>query len=268
MKNQQGLSLVELMISLTLGLVLTLGVVSLFATSQRSYRTLNELTIMQENAYFATHFIAEPLREAGFFQGCPLLNLQGDAPGFASFHRKPIEIATGREQLTIRALDITNARQVITAADDVATLNDSSDRYAKDVSVIMIANDCSVARLAVIKSDPGTGNKELTLTESALANATIYPLIKYEYKIADGQLMRGSSPLVTGVSKVEFRAINHDKQRDSGVLRAAQYSGAVSADTIGIEVTLTMVSGSNLNLGAPIKRTYVQTIAMRNRQVQ
>lgn len=68
--KQHGLTLVELMISMALTLVLTLGVFSLLSSSQRSYMAQRELALIQENAVFVKKFLAEPLREVGFARGC------------------------------------------------------------------------------------------------------------------------------------------------------------------------------------------------------
>ncbi len=77
--KQQGLTLVELMISLALALVLTLGVMTLLTTSQRSYQTQRELALIQENAVFALNFLAEPLREVGYARGCAASTPFGNA---------------------------------------------------------------------------------------------------------------------------------------------------------------------------------------------
>lgn len=68
-KNQRGLSLVELMIALVLGLLLSTGVISIFLTSKQSYQTQDAVSQIQENARFAQEFIARDARMAGF-TGC------------------------------------------------------------------------------------------------------------------------------------------------------------------------------------------------------
>lgn len=66
---QAGFSLVELMVALVIGLILTAGVISVFITSKSTYNLNNALGAVQENGRFAMGFIEPPLRMAGY-TGC------------------------------------------------------------------------------------------------------------------------------------------------------------------------------------------------------
>lgn len=68
-RRQTGLSLVELMISITLGLLLLVGVVNLFLGSQQSYRTQETLARLQEAGRFSMDFLVQDLRRAGYWGG-------------------------------------------------------------------------------------------------------------------------------------------------------------------------------------------------------
>jgi type IV pilus assembly protein PilW len=63
--TQQGFSLIELMIAMTLGLLLTEGLFELFATTGRVNATQAALARLQENGRIAMQVIAEDLRAAG-----------------------------------------------------------------------------------------------------------------------------------------------------------------------------------------------------------
>lgn len=63
--RQAGLSLVELMISITLGLVLMGGVVQMFVSSKTVYSTQQNLTRIQETGRLAIEFLSRDLRMAG-----------------------------------------------------------------------------------------------------------------------------------------------------------------------------------------------------------
>ena len=67
--KQQGLSLVELLIALVLGLVLMSGVIQVFITTKQAYNLNEEMTWIQENARFSMGFLSEDLRMAGYY-GC------------------------------------------------------------------------------------------------------------------------------------------------------------------------------------------------------
>lgn len=69
MVRHAGVSLVELMISLVLGLVLMGGVVQVITTSQSSYQELIEQSRMQETAKLAMDYIVRDLRNVGYW-GC------------------------------------------------------------------------------------------------------------------------------------------------------------------------------------------------------
>ena len=66
---QKGLSLVELMISLTVGSVITAGVVQLFSANSDTYGVMMGQSRMQESARFSLDFIGRDIYKAGYF-GC------------------------------------------------------------------------------------------------------------------------------------------------------------------------------------------------------
>ncbi len=63
--RQRGLSLVELMISITLGMVAVAGAISIYLANRSSYKTIEGAARLQENARFAVEFLGRDLREAG-----------------------------------------------------------------------------------------------------------------------------------------------------------------------------------------------------------
>ena len=67
--KRTGFSLVELMISLTLGVVVTGGLVQLFVDSARTYTLVSGQSRMQESARYALEFISGGARSAGHI-GC------------------------------------------------------------------------------------------------------------------------------------------------------------------------------------------------------
>ncbi|GMV29410.1 MAG: hypothetical protein AMXMBFR59_15350 [Rhodanobacteraceae bacterium] len=63
--RQQGLSLIELMVALTLGLLVSAGIVALFMATSQSNRTQSAMGRVQENGRFATGRLEADLRMAG-----------------------------------------------------------------------------------------------------------------------------------------------------------------------------------------------------------
>ncbi len=64
MKRAQGFSLIELMLALALGVVVTAGIVTLFVGNNQTYTLLNGQSRMQENARFAVDFMTRSARAA------------------------------------------------------------------------------------------------------------------------------------------------------------------------------------------------------------
>lgn len=91
--RQRGLSLVELLVAMVLGLLLLAGVIEVVLGSKRSYQSGIALAELQETGRFALEAIAQDLRNAGFTGACSggLVNASGidDAPH--AVERSPIE---------------------------------------------------------------------------------------------------------------------------------------------------------------------------------
>ncbi|HKJ75771.1 MAG TPA: PilW family protein [Gammaproteobacteria bacterium] len=68
-RRQEGFSLIELMVALTLSLVLLAGVIQVFLGSRQTFRMQEALSRIQENGRYATLFITREGQQAGFL-GC------------------------------------------------------------------------------------------------------------------------------------------------------------------------------------------------------
>lgn len=69
LRKQAGLSLIELMISITLGLILMTGVVQMFVSSKSVFTTQQSMSRIQETGRLAIEFLSRDIRMAGFY-GC------------------------------------------------------------------------------------------------------------------------------------------------------------------------------------------------------
>jgi len=67
--KQQGMTLIEILIALVLGLFLLAGIFQIFLSSKQSYRMQENMSRMQENGRFAMEFLSRDVRMAGY-QGC------------------------------------------------------------------------------------------------------------------------------------------------------------------------------------------------------
>lgn len=67
MKNsQQGISMIELMVSMLIGLFLMAGIIQLFIGTKNTYRQVDASARIQENARFAFDFLGNSIRMAGY----------------------------------------------------------------------------------------------------------------------------------------------------------------------------------------------------------
>ncbi len=69
MKRCAGISLIEIMIALVLGLMVTAGVIQVYISNKQSYRLAQAQSRLQENARFAFEFLTQDIRMAGYM-GC------------------------------------------------------------------------------------------------------------------------------------------------------------------------------------------------------
>jgi type IV pilus assembly protein PilW len=78
---QQGLSLVEIMVAMIVGLMLTAGVLQVYGSSKQAYRLADNLSRMQENARFGMEILARDIRMAGFIPCRPTANVANTING-------------------------------------------------------------------------------------------------------------------------------------------------------------------------------------------
>ena len=69
LRNQRGFTLIELMISLVIGLLLSAAIVKIYADTSQIYKFQNAVSEVQENGRFASAFLRRAARLAGNF-GC------------------------------------------------------------------------------------------------------------------------------------------------------------------------------------------------------
>ena len=65
----RGFTLIELMVSVVLGLLLSLGVVNIYLGSKKNYAAEEDMARIQENGRFALNFLKRELMQVGFYGG-------------------------------------------------------------------------------------------------------------------------------------------------------------------------------------------------------
>jgi type IV pilus assembly protein PilW len=97
--HHQGLTLVELLVALVMGMVLLAGVATVFVANKQTYRLQDALARLQENGRFSIEFLERDIRMAGY-TGCRNLVLKAntinDPPGSNTCSTKGMTLDGGQ----------------------------------------------------------------------------------------------------------------------------------------------------------------------------
>lgn len=73
-RNQQGLTLIEIMVALLIGVFLLAGVIQIFIVNKQTYRVQEDLSRMQENGRFAMDYLSRYIRLSGYVENQEFTN--------------------------------------------------------------------------------------------------------------------------------------------------------------------------------------------------
>ncbi|EIJ43888.1 prepilin-type N-terminal cleavage/methylation domain-containing protein [Beggiatoa alba B18LD] len=110
--KQKGFSLIEIMVALTISLILLAGVLTIFASSKRTYSLQAELSTLQDNARFVMDDMTFGLRMSGYY-GCST--------------RSPTNLNTGARIEVENNVAIKDATGVSTVSKNTASSISKSD---------------------------------------------------------------------------------------------------------------------------------------------
>lgn len=221
--RQLGLSLVELMVAITIGLLLLAGVAQIFASSSRTYRVNQGLSQIQENGRFAMEFLARDLRLADFW-GCTnsLANVTNNIPnaaasgllgainfgagGLAGTDNTGLN---GEDSILVRGAFGTglNVQAATSLTAITTTINNG---LAQNNNVIV--SDCSNGDIfSISNATPGTSGlltSAVNLSNAYQTDAQVFPVRTIIYSIAPGAagqpaLFRNNQELVDGINNLQ-----------------------------------------------------------------
>ena len=168
---QRGVTIIELMVSLVLGLILMLAALQVFDANKTTYRTVEALARVQENGRFAIQSMARDLRMAGFlgcasFRQVPVRVIANNAPVNPSFAAGTV--VQGFNTLGewgIAAGNITDAggNALTVCSDDVAA---SQTCQRSDIIAMVRGSDTS----AITVADMTSNNDVVTLRATSFNN--------------------------------------------------------------------------------------------------
>lgn len=214
MRHQHGLSLIELMVAVVLGIFITGGMIQLFVNSNQSYRVQENISRLQENGRFALDFISKDVRVADFW-GClhGVAYIESNLNAGSVFDNFDRAISAtnndglnNSDSITISGAASSGVFVVDTPASTSADLKvtDNSGLLENDV---VIVSDCSDGDIFQITNNPSTGgaagkdevihntgavssgpgNQDKPLQKIYQTDAQIYKLRTVTYSILAGQ---------------------------------------------------------------------------------
>ncbi|UFH48799.1 prepilin-type N-terminal cleavage/methylation domain-containing protein [Pseudomonas sp. KNUC1026] len=254
---QRGLSLIELMVSLALGLVITLGVTNIFISARATYSAQNSSAAMQEDARYLLSRLSQEIRMVGMY-GCIVV-----VPNSAS------DLSTNQSFSTLLNNNawITSTTN---AAGTVLTLNTAD-----------VGGNGSGAPAWTVVSDCRSGATVYTGTPpqgAVAADQSSFPIRQtvYTYKSANMAIYTGTGNaqqvLVSNVSAfaLSFGLSSTDADSDVAVtsyVNAVTVAQAARIRSVRISFTVTdPVGNANVAAGVADQRFSV-TAALRNRML-
>ncbi|MGI1669562.1 MAG: PilW family protein [Neptuniibacter sp.] len=175
--KQKGFSLIELMVSLVIGLIVVAAITQVFVGSKVTYSMQSGLSKIQENGRFAMAFLTRDLRQAGY-TGCTsnttfantvrdssgavpsflditnLVSGQDNMNGTDAFNRTPL---AGTDVVEVRFVDPSGACDIDKHVETSANLHCTAD-HDFERGEILVVTDCT--HTAVFQfAKAGTTNK-------------------------------------------------------------------------------------------------------------
>lgn len=151
--HTRGFSLVELMVSITIGMLILAGMVTLFSNNSRTQREIEKANLQIENGRFATQLMSGDIANAGFYAEFDpsVLTVPGSLPDPCS-----LDLSTIRSALPIHIQGVDNV-----TASAVSCISDV--KPGTDVLVLRRVQTCAA----------GTGNCAATSAGGVFFQASL-----------------------------------------------------------------------------------------------
>jgi type IV pilus assembly protein PilW len=220
-----GLSIIELLIAMVLGLTLAAGVVQIYVGTSTTERDQDARLRMQENGRFALNFLGNEIRMAGYL-GC-----QGSIQGSSVNNTLSAPPATLQPETGIQGweADGTAPGEINNSANNVATVASTSAEWSTGGAGFNIPNVQAVPNSDIVRLWGGWGNSG-PVTD--IDNSGSDPIIQAEASI--------------GISANDFLIISDCEQADFVQACAVAPTGG-PATTVDITLSTTCNPG---NIGA------------------
>jgi len=203
---QQGMALVEIMISITIGLILIAGVIQLFVSNKATYTLTEGQARVQENARFTMSILSRDLRMAGN-AGCtnsnmlsydtagasviPVENIVDNPPAFSVVNPETFitgindagvnalpGIVPGTDAITIQRASEASSQLAETMADksaDIQLIANAGQWQEDDILFISDCRHATIFRATGVAVDNVSGVVTIAHAVGAGGNTAIFP---------------------------------------------------------------------------------------------
>jgi len=281
--TQRGLSLIEVMVSLTLSAFLMAGVIQVFITNNQTYKVQNAMSRLQENGRFVLQLMGDDIRIADFWgcrgQASKVVNNLDAGAGYIDFTNNGA--ITGTDNSGVNGSDSITLTGALTTGLYVQTpfmpqlssvIKVANNKFQQ--GDILLVSDCKSGDIFQISNgDPGgtgqlahntgntvsPGNKTQDLSRKYDNESTVYMLREYTYSIQSktirGQQVSGlyrsdngttAVELVEGVESMQI-LYGEDTNGNGTANRylAAGVAGLNMSRVISVRIDITLVTLSN-----------------------
>ena len=175
LSRQRGATMVELMVGITVGLLVLVGVMSLFVPSLRNYQQTQAIADIQESQRFTSSFMSRSISGAGYV-GC---DSSIESRGAIT---NAIEIPTGVDGNSSFALDYQSPIVIFDAATNLsAILGSHQDDRAKDAD--------GITQIGDVIYTLGSTEDSLVLSDHNTVAETIALRGDFSNELADGAII-------------------------------------------------------------------------------
>jgi type IV pilus assembly protein PilW len=198
MHRQQGLSLVEIMVSLVAAMILTAGVIQIYSANKQTYRAAEASARLQENGRFAMELLGRDIRRGGY-QGCAgsartLVDTRNDTTGFLYNFSTPIQ---GFEATSNTAWTPTVDASINSplGGSDIVTIRGAFDSEASITGSSNLSN-CNSANL-IIASATGFNAGDIAIAGNC-ARASIFQVTGFTAGSGTGTVAHATAGAAPG----------------------------------------------------------------------
>lgn len=170
-RRQQGLSVVELLVSLVISMAVVAGSVQVVVSSKKNFLDQDEVTFIQTNARFALDLLAKDIRMAGYL-GCATQesmqvanSIDDDADGYISMHG-----LRGFEGETSTASFPSNIKANATVGTDAILIRRAAESGELDVS----GHNASSAVIDIWETHSYGEGSTLVIADASCRNVGIF----------------------------------------------------------------------------------------------